>query len=303
MVRALDGTALVGPEHRGAGPSVDGLTPRWRSHPWVRAELPRRSVRRAWSADDACALLASSIPAPAHVAEPERAPLDGRDRLALWVLGEPGAAADLLLDVASAGGLPSPQDRDEVVVGGCVPRGMPSPVGRGTSALDARLPEILHRPPTSSWDWFWFSAHPDALARPGPAVTEVPPGGARDAVVDCLRVANPGAELDPRDPSTRWWGARSDDGPAGVLSAVAGAHPAVTGWEIGGIATLPDARGRGLAGAVLRAATRAALADAGLATLGMYADNASGRRLYESAGYVVGQRFSGWRVLRASQDG
>ncbi|MGH3327318.1 MAG: GNAT family N-acetyltransferase, partial [Streptomycetales bacterium] len=51
------------------------------------------------------------------------------------------------------------------------------------------------------------------------------------------------------------------------------------------IATLPEARGRGLGTAVTAWMTRRVLADEPLCTLAMYADNDGARRLYRRLGY------------------
>ncbi|WP_251150913.1 GNAT family N-acetyltransferase [Cellulosimicrobium sp. Marseille-Q4280] len=64
---------------------------------------------------------------------------------------------------------------------------------------------------------------------------------------------------------------------------------------LGGIATDPAARGRGIARAVTAAATRAGLREDPMVVLWMYADNGAARRVYEQVGYRVTQAFESRR--------
>ncbi|ROS74562.1 GNAT family N-acetyltransferase [Cellulomonas sp. PhB143] len=265
----------------------------------MRVEGARRDVRATWSSPGACLLLAAAVepsrPGGAAPGWPTPGGRSGPDRLALWALGEPEAAAELILAVARAGGLPGPDDAAQVV-GGCVPRGTATlDVLEPTRAGAPPLPEILGRPATSAWDW-WSTTTPPAWAGAagGPAARELSGDADRAAVLGALAAGNPGAELDPTDLATRWWGVRS--AATGELLSVAGAsvHPA--GWEIGGVATVPHARGAGLGSAVVAGAAAVALAHAPYATLGMYADNDAARAVYARLGFVVGQEFAGWRV-------
>lgn len=274
----------------GAGP-LAGLAPRWRDHPWVRVDARRRGVRAAWSAGEACVVLTG------FVDDRPGAPRPDPGDLAVWGLGDPGALAHLVLDVAGEGLLPGAlgDSGSERVVGGCVPRGTPV---LGMLPGAHALPPVLRGPTTSDWDWFSTASAPVPRVQER-FVQELRTSEDRHRAAACLSEANPHAEADPTDPATRWWG--YDDG-AG-LCAVVGAHVRPDGWELGGIGTLPAARGRGAASAVVAVATREALAHAPRAALGMYARNAAGRALYTRAGYAVGQEFSGWRTLPAGHTG
>ncbi|SDS49033.1 Acetyltransferase (GNAT) family protein [Paraoerskovia marina] len=268
----------------GAGP-LTGLAPRWRTHPWLEVDARRRGVRACWSSAEACLVLTG------FVDDRPGMPTPAADQLAVWGIGAPVAAAELILDVAERGQFPGTATgpSDGLVVGGCVPRGMPV---LSSAADHPGLPALLTGPTTSDWDWFSTTVAP--AAHPGEVhVRELVSGTDREAAAHCLAEANPHAEADPWAQETRWWG--YDDGSG--LSAVVGAHVRPDGWELGGIGTLPAARGRGSAGALVAVATREALRHADRAALGMYAHNVAGRALYTRAGYVVGQEFSGWRTL------
>lgn len=270
----------------GAGP-LAGLAPRWLAHPWIRVDARRRIVYSAWSSDEACVVLTG------FVDDRPQAPPPDPGQLAIWALGDPHAAADLIVTIADAGEFPGTLagPATGTVYGGCVPRGMPV---LSEFVDHPGMPQLVTGATTSDWDWFWTTAAPEV--RPGEkSVRELVTANDRLAAAQCLVDANPSAEAEPVSPDTRWWG--YDDG-AG-LAAVLGAHVRPDGWELGGIGTLPAARGRGAASALVSVATREALRHAPIAALGMYAHNVPGRALYTRAGYVVGQQFSGWRTLPA----
>jgi ribosomal protein S18 acetylase RimI-like enzyme len=140
------------------------------------------------------------------------------------------------------------------------------------------------------WDWFWTTSAPEP--RPGEAAAVRLGDGDLDDLAELLRVSSPRTSARPGDPSVRtWFGVR--DG-SGLLVACAAEHEQVPGaWHLRAIATHPSYRGRGLGADVTAAATRAGLAaGADAVTLGMYADNAVARRMYERLGFTVGQAFA-----------
>ncbi|MFC8923346.1 GNAT family N-acetyltransferase [Cellulosimicrobium sp. NPDC057127] len=203
----------------------------------------------------------------------------------LWGVGSADAAARLLLD---AGERFAPG-----VARSALPRGTTA-AARGLAARTGRaLPAHLRTDPVSAWDWFW-TAEPPPYQTGEERVVGLVDEADRAAARALLDDANPAAELDPAATGTHWWGWADD---TGALRAVAGARcpgPGVP-WEIGGVATHPAWRGRGLARAVTAAATRAALREADVVALGMYADNDAARQVYGRLGYVVGQRFESRR--------
>ena len=67
------------------------------------------------------------------------------------------------------------------------------------------------------------------------------------------------------------------------------------------IATHPGRRGEGLGADITAAITRRAFAGgAEVVTLGMYADNAPARRVYERLGFTLGAEFSSRGLLPSS---
>ena len=146
------------------------------------------------------------------------------------------------------------------------------------------------------WDWFWTTSAPPP--RPGEAaVVRLGPADVDD-LDELLRVSSPRTSVRPGDPHVRtWFGVRD---PSGLLVACAAERDQGPGvWHLQAIATHPAHRGRGLGADVTAAATRAGLAaGADAVTLGMYADNAVARRMYERLGFTVGQAFATRDVVR-----
>lgn len=74
----------------------------------------------------------------------------------------------------------------------------------------------------------------------------------------------------------------------GRLVAMAGERLKLTGHsEVSGVCTLPDYRGQGLAGALMRVVARRILAAGDIPFLQAYAENAGAIALYESLGFRV----------------
>lgn len=146
-----------------------------------------------------------------------------------------------------------------------------------------------------NWDWMWTEQMPPRH----PAEADLIELDDRRDLAELLRlneIGNPSAESEPGTGKTRLWlGAR--DG--GRLIAAAALHRSRTDHPIlTGIVVDPEYRGRGLGRAMTAALTRVAVQADGVATLGMYADNANARALYESLGYRVAHRFSSRMVLK-----
>lgn len=146
------------------------------------------------------------------------------------------------------------------------------------------------------WDWFWTTSAPPP--RPGEAAAVRLGDGDFDDLAELLRVSSPRTSAQAGDPSVRtWFGVRDE---SGLLVACAAEHEQSPGvWHLRAIASHPARRGRGLGADVTAAATRAGFeAGADAVTLGMYADNAVARRMYERLGYTVGQAFATRAVVR-----
>ena len=136
------------------------------------------------------------------------------------------------------------------------------------------------------WDFRWLDA-PPALQAGEDKVVEV----ADDEVAPLLTTASPTASAQPGDPAVRrWLGIR---GPAGLLACAADTSGATGVGHLSSIAVHPDARGQGLGAAISAALMRRLLGEGcDLVTLGMYADNAAGRALYDHLGMAGDRPFT-----------
>ncbi|WP_435198770.1 GNAT family N-acetyltransferase [Janibacter sp. GS2] len=146
---------------------------------------------------------------------------------------------------------------------------------------------LLARPP-GRWEWMSTTSVPEVGA--GVDVRELGVG-VREEVRSFLDAHNPGTDGQPFVRSgQRWLGVRSADG---RLLAVGCCEPERSGTPVlSGITVHPVARGRGLGRAVTAELTRAAIAEHGWCTLGMYSVNDIARRMYLSLGYVIGACWS-----------
>ncbi|WP_061289983.1 GNAT family N-acetyltransferase [Herbidospora cretacea] len=109
--------------------------------------------------------------------------------------------------------------------------------------------------------------------------------GAGEEVARVLAVANPDAYARPGMPGiSRWAGIRDAAGRLVTVGADAWSAPAV--GFIGGVATLPEARGSGLAGVICRFLTGALLARHGRVSLMVDDVNAAALAVYRRLGYT-----------------
>jgi GNAT superfamily N-acetyltransferase len=189
-------------------------------------------------------------------------------------LGDPAAVAALLTEL-----LPELPPRQRVTV----PRGTP-----------AHLPAWVGMDGTD-WDFRWLTSAPPRQA----GEERVEPVDDDLAVKALLTAASPTASAQPGDRSVRHWVGVRDD--AGALAACAADTSGASGvGHLSSIAVAPGARGLGLGKAVTAALTRRMLEEGDdLVTLGMYADNATGRALYDALGFADDHPFtSGPLVVR-----
>ena len=205
----------------------------------------------------------------------------GRDQpVRMTAVGPAGPAAALLVLAASE--LPRP------------PAAITVP--RGALPL---LPAQLRPPAPEDWDWFWTTSDPPAV--PGERhVAELPTG---ERTAEELRAVlpawSPRYSGEPGSPYVRRWCAVRDE--RGELLAVAAHVEYVPGVpHLASIATAPAARGRGLGAAVTAWLTRRALAERGICTMGMYADNAVARRLYRRLGYTDSHHWTSGTLATAA---
>ncbi len=229
------------------------------SDPFLRSQL--RGARRlgpAWSFEGAVGWVG----------------IDAEERVGyLSVLGTPAAAARLVAEVAD-------EARSALsLLRISVPRGTPaelSPVYRLESSVD--------------WDFRWTRVAPPPTAGERLVQWLVSPADER-AVAALLEVASPRTSVRPRDPDVRRWAGIRGQG--GRLDACAADTSGVADvGHVSALATRSECRGRGLGTAVTGWLTRQLLAEFDLVTLGVYADNAAGLRLYDRLGYAADHHFT-----------
>jgi ribosomal protein S18 acetylase RimI-like enzyme len=111
-----------------------------------------------------------------------------------------------------------------------------------------------------------------------------------------LAASSPTASALPGDPAVRRWVGIRD---GGALVACAADTSAATGvGHLSSIAVHPAARGRGLGTVVTAALTRQLFDDGNdIVSLGMYADNAYGRAMYDALGFADDHRFTSGPLL------
>lgn len=161
-----------------------------------------------------------------------------------------------------------------------------------------QLAETFQLGPGGEWDWMWTTRSP-SHGIPGEERLVVLDDTADAAEIAALSTAHsPTGEGDPGTGRTRLWlGIRSDQG---ALVAVG----AMQSWETGvphlaGIVTHTELRGQGLARAVTAGLTRAAVAEHGVCTLGMYSDNPPARAIYTGLGYSTAYAWHSRRLAEA----
>lgn len=205
--------------------------------------------------------------------------------LRLSGIGDPGNAAELALEIA--GGNPVAREgasTGDPHVHASLPAGWASSLSEGfASALEVAVGR--------DWDWMWTDDAPPTQPAEG-AVSWL---GSEDEqeIASLLEEVSPGASTWPGDGrAQRWAGLRAPDGRLAATLADTSRHEAV--GEVSSVATAYGYRGRGYAAALVAWTTRQFFtAGAELATLGMYADNATARRLYERLGYHCDHHFTG----------
>jgi GNAT superfamily N-acetyltransferase len=197
-------------------------------------------------------------------------------RLGLLVMGPPEHAGRLVGAMAAEG--LHPRDLRGVTV------------RRGSlDAVAAHLPVG----DGDEWEWMYAVAAPPRAA----AEDHLVPLCEEDLpdIAALLAEANPRTDARPFEyPGQHWVGARDDEGrlvACGVRETNAAGHPLLVG-----ITVHPSARGTGLGLAVTAALTRAAVAESGVCTLGMYSDNDVARRVYHGLGYTGDHHWSSRRL-------
>ncbi len=140
----------------------------------------------------------------------------------------------------------------------------------------------------NDWEWMHTASAPPAMA--GEDRVEPLTEPERAEIQSLLDSANPRTDARPfQDDGQRWVGVRD----RGRLVAIGCEESTRAGFPVlTGVTVDPVVRGTGLGLAVTAHLTRDAVERGGVCLLGMYSDNAVGRRLYLGVGYTVGHAFS-----------
>ncbi|QNN51458.1 GNAT family N-acetyltransferase [Nocardioides mesophilus] len=229
-------------------------------HPFLRHQIAPDDVRRAW-------LLGDAVVLDGVRGRPGEAP----EGSVYTCLGPAGQLEPLMAHVVGVGDQPA----------------------RVRVEVPARVPGAWHL--TDPHQWHWMTTTTPVAGRethPVERLDAAADGAAVDALLD---VANADSFARPGAPGIALWlGVRR----AGRLLATGALQRMHDGTlQLRGIAVHPDARGAGLGTALSAALTNHALRDGtGLASLGVYSDNATAVRLYERLGYRVVTTFSSGAV-------
>jgi GNAT superfamily N-acetyltransferase len=154
----------------------------------------------------------------------------------------------------------------------------------------ADVPAELLAERVSDWDWFWAQKAPSTDLDSPPARWLDP--AEHDEVHKLLAEAMPEAAAWPGDARVRRWaGIRNDIGRLVACSADTARSPLI--GHLSSVATAPDQRRKGYGAALIAWVTRQYFDEgADLVTLGMYADNVAGRRLYSQLGFTCEHQFT-----------
>jgi GNAT superfamily N-acetyltransferase len=206
------------------------------------------------------------------VAVPRRTHLRG---LRLLVMGPPDDAGELVGVMAAEDLCPADLSGITVQRGSLDAVAACLPVGDG-----------------NDWEWMYAAAAPPRVAAEDRLVPLAEDD--LDDISALLAEANPHTDARPFEHPGQWVGVRDGRGrlvACGVRETNAAGFPVLAG-----ITVQPASRGTGLGVAVTAHLTRAAVADAGVCTLGLYSDNDVARRIYHGLGYTGDHLWSSRRL-------
>ncbi|MBZ2199464.1 GNAT family N-acetyltransferase [Occultella gossypii] len=155
---------------------------------------------------------------------------------------------------------------------------------------ELQAPSPLTVAGSGRWDFLWTEVPPDERASAAVDLLELDDTADAARIEVFARSHNPGFEGFPgRGFATLWLGAADDHGD---LIAVGSLHELASGApHLAGIVVHTDHRGRGIGRALTAALTRRAIEAVGVATLGVYSDNAAALAVYAGLGYRSAHRF------------
>ncbi len=229
--------------------------------PYVRYDVRADAPIRGWSRG---AAVAWAAPDAWH-----------RDRDALNAIGPVPEVAELVADLLTSGAVEP----------------LPCRLPRGVMPL---LPDPVRPPKWVDWDWWWSTSPPPH--QPAEMRVRWLESADHDDITALLELASPTASASVADEHTlRWCGIRDEAG--ALLACAADVRYLVNVPHLASIATRPDQRGRGLGAAVTAWISRRCFDEGlGVVTFGMYAANATARRLYRRLGFADLHHWSSARL-------
>jgi ribosomal protein S18 acetylase RimI-like enzyme len=149
-------------------------------------------------------------------------------------------------------------------------------------------------------DWEWFHTTTAPPDHPSQRLVRVLDDRARAVEVSAfLERHSPTADTPPAQ-GERWLAIENEDGSLAAVTAV-GRTP-VGAPHLSSVAVDSSVRGRGLGRTIVAAATRQAVLESGVCTLGMYSHNDVARGLYLSMGYELDCAWSSRAVMVPTAD-
>lgn len=218
------------------------------------------------------------------------------------VLARPGPTGDVLMCVGDPDGVLDLLDGEARLAYRAQSVGAGWLSAPRSAALPASMLDALRLVPGPTWDWRALETgeldtsllaacvtRAEALG----GVIELDREAEAEAIRSVLREGNPRSTGDPLDAGeVAWYGVRSH----GALVAVIGVTQLLgrpeggsdASWHLHGLTVLPRVAGRGLGTALLATAMLAARGrGADWVSLGLYADNARARGIYDRLGFDV----------------
>lgn len=164
---------------------------------------------------------------------------------------------------------------------------------------DLAAPPGLTTSGSGRWAFMWATSGEDLPAAPRDLV-DLDDTADAEEIEAFGRAQNPDFEGFPgHGYSSPWLGVRHGEG----LVAVGALHILGSGApHLAGLVVRRDLRGRGLGAALTAELTRRAVAEHGVATLGVYSANTAAIRLYERLGYAVAHHFHTRELAPAGAD-
>lgn len=207
-----------------------------------------------------------------------RRPQSGAERIGIAGAGDPATCARYVLDGLAA-------------LGGPEELGTPSHIMLPDTTQN-HLPGPDEFPIPGVWGGRWehfYSVTPPSPAAGEDRVRDLSDEKYREGIRSLLQVANPTTSALEEMEDLTWYGITEGERPLSVVGAAFGNAPCGQFVHYKGLGTAPEARGQGLAAAVMSAAIRRNLEQVPVIEFGMWSFNDTARRVYQRLRIQHGQ--------------